>query len=62
MLKSYINVCTIQCPYVMYRFSPPHVKRKRKLEEMAKTYALPYTVAEFYTQLLIAQSEAVITS
>ena len=41
-----------------HRFSPPHVKRKRKLEEMAKAYKLPLSVAEFYTRLFTGQSES----
>ena len=57
-LKVY-TVFAIHAVYFQPRFSPPHVKRKRKLEEMAKAYGLSFTVAEFYTKLLTAQSETV---
>lgn len=52
------NIIVIRCCFPLTHtyshlcsFSPPHVKRKRQLEEMANRYKLPLTVAEFYTRL-----------
>ena len=33
------------------RYSPPHVKRKRKIEECASAFTVHVPVAEFYTKL-----------
>lgn len=52
-----LSLGVFSIPLFLHRFSPPHVKRKRKLEEMAKAFKLPLSVAEFYSRLFTDQSE-----
>jgi hypothetical protein len=40
-------------------YCPPHVKRKRKIEEMAAAFSLPTPVPDFYCRLLVPPTPAV---
>ena len=43
------------------RYCPPHIKRKRKMEEMAAIFSQPTQVPEFYSRLLLRDLKAVPT-
>ena len=42
--------------FVVCSFFPPHVKRKRKLEEMGHSYKQSLSVADFYMKLFTGKS------
>ena len=48
--------------YSLYSYSPPHVKRKRKIEEMATHFGRRLTPAGLYTELISTSSSTTTTS